>query len=184
MVDIVSDMSARKSTKEIINAIEKLPKEALTANAGTRNLAQQGFLNDDPTFLHMAAGLGNTELISYLVEHGVDVNIRTNDMTPLMWAAWSGQEEAIKLLLDYGADKDISFKRTFIDPGGFDVEEEVNAANIVFAKWLNQWPVKFFIDEKKIEQLIKTYQPKPKNLLVPQLNKLFSNFSAFLQQLS
>ena len=53
--------------------------------------------------LMLAAWSGNIELMSYLVDHGSDVNEQNNDhATPLMAAAYRGGEKAVKWLLERG----------------------------------------------------------------------------------
>ena len=45
------------------------------------------------------------EIVSLLIERGVDVNARyPNELTALMWAAGSGHAKAVAVLLDKGAD--------------------------------------------------------------------------------
>lgn len=61
----------------------------------------------DNTLLHYAAQGGQTEVINYLVEEGLDVNAIGNlGRTPLHAAAVSGEVAAIKSLLDHGAKVD------------------------------------------------------------------------------
>jgi ankyrin repeat protein len=57
------------------------------------------------TPLFWAAGNGENEIISLLVQYGADVNIRDRDgVTSLHWAAWKGQFSSVETLLDFGAD--------------------------------------------------------------------------------
>lgn len=53
------------------------------------------------TFLHIAAASGNLELISFLIDQGLDVNeIDGTGWTPLHFAAEKNQLEATKLLIE------------------------------------------------------------------------------------
>ena len=52
------------------------------------------------------AGQGNTQIVSLLLDAGVDVNTPYHhNLTALMWAAGYGKTETAKLLLDRGADR-------------------------------------------------------------------------------
>ena len=59
------------------------------------------------TPIHVAAFAGHTNILSLLLEHGVDVDDRdTRDRTPLHLASMKGRVEAGQCLLDRGADID------------------------------------------------------------------------------
>lgn len=78
-------------------------------------------IDDRLTPLHIACERGNLELITYLVEHGADINAKTdptkdillsgyryNDgTTPLHIACKSGRLEIIKYLAEHGAEINI-----------------------------------------------------------------------------
>ena len=56
------------------------------------------------TALMLAAGNGDLQLASLLVQHGAKVNI--SGWNPLIYAAWRGKAKLVKYLLDQGADID------------------------------------------------------------------------------
>lgn len=57
------------------------------------------------TLLHLAAFLGFSSILKFLVDHDVDVDIRDrNGFTALHFAAFSKSRECIQILLDAGAD--------------------------------------------------------------------------------
>jgi ankyrin repeat protein len=52
-----------------------------------------------------ATALGDTNMVSLLVEKGAEVNVKNaSHTTPLMFAAMNGHTEAVRLLLSYGAE--------------------------------------------------------------------------------
>ena len=65
-----------------------------------------GMLGESP--LHYSASSGEVEIMKYLLEHGADVNQKTNEgeCTPLHYATGniSRIEDTVSLLLDYSAD--------------------------------------------------------------------------------
>jgi ankyrin repeat protein len=64
--------------------------------------ARGGF---DETPMHAAARAGHINILSLLLEHGVDVDVRNrNGETPLLKASWFGKREAGWYLIDRGAD--------------------------------------------------------------------------------
>ncbi|KAA8544896.1 hypothetical protein F0562_019709 [Nyssa sinensis] len=56
------------------------------------------------TALHHSAGIGDIELLEFLLSKGVDVNSQSDAGTPLIWAAGHGQQDAVKVLLEHHAD--------------------------------------------------------------------------------
>ncbi|KAG7030314.1 Ankyrin repeat and SOCS box protein 3 [Cucurbita argyrosperma subsp. argyrosperma] len=56
------------------------------------------------TALHHSAGIGNIELLKFLLSRGPDVNSQSDAGSPLIWAAGHAQQEAVKLLLEHHAN--------------------------------------------------------------------------------
>lgn len=57
------------------------------------------------TAIHIAAQNGLPDIVTFLLNHGVDPNLRTDDgYTPLHWATFCGNLEVVQLLLDSGAN--------------------------------------------------------------------------------
>ncbi|KAK9783756.1 putative ZZ-type domain-containing protein [Seiridium cardinale] len=70
------------------------------------------------TVLHLAAGLGNTEVINVLVDWKSDINSRAGDLTtPVYQACLWGNFGAAELLLSRGADPNISDRYDQDEPG-------------------------------------------------------------------
>lgn len=60
------------------------------------------------TLLHLSAFLGFSSLVSFLVRHGIDLDVRDrNGYTALHFAALSQSETSVRILLNAGADKEI-----------------------------------------------------------------------------
>jgi len=47
---------------------------------------------------------GDIQKATLLLDHGADINIRTNGNTPLVWAISKGHTDLVKLLIERGAD--------------------------------------------------------------------------------
>ena len=76
-------------------------KQALASGADPNTKDPQS----GSTLLATAALMGHTELVALLLEHGADINARSQDGgTPLHAAAFLGRAETVKLLLEKGAD--------------------------------------------------------------------------------
>lgn len=61
-------------------------------------------IQEEQTPLHIAARLGNVDIVSLLLQHGAAVDAVTKDMyTPLHITAKEDQEEVAAALLDHGA---------------------------------------------------------------------------------
>ncbi|TQD92942.1 hypothetical protein C1H46_021422, partial [Malus baccata] len=56
------------------------------------------------TALHHAAGLGDIELLRYMISKGADVNSQSGAGSPLIWAAGHGQQDAAKILFEHHAN--------------------------------------------------------------------------------
>ncbi|KAG6860764.1 hypothetical protein C0995_007796 [Termitomyces sp. Mi166 len=60
------------------------------------------------TLLHLSAFLGFSSLVSFLVKHGIDLDVRDrNGYTALHFAVLSKSEASVRILLNAGADRDI-----------------------------------------------------------------------------
>ncbi|KAG6885909.1 hypothetical protein C0993_007927 [Termitomyces sp. T159_Od127] len=60
------------------------------------------------TLLHLSAFLGFSSLVSFLVKHGIDLDVRDrNGYTALHFAALSRSEASVRILLNAGADREI-----------------------------------------------------------------------------
>ncbi|KAL2461026.1 Ankyrin repeat family protein [Abeliophyllum distichum] len=56
------------------------------------------------TALHHSAGIGDIELLKFLLAKGVNVDLQSDAGTPLIWAAGHCQQDAVKLLLEHNAN--------------------------------------------------------------------------------
>lgn len=71
--------------------------------ADIAHIKELSYMNVTP--LHYAAFYGRTEIVSYLIEHGADIEARANEnKTPLHYAASLDHIETIHCLVDKGAD--------------------------------------------------------------------------------
>lgn len=59
------------------------------------------------TALHHSAGIGDIELLQFLISRGVSVDSQSDAGTPLIWAAGHEQPNAVKVLLEHHADPNI-----------------------------------------------------------------------------
>ncbi|XP_056631478.1 ankyrin repeat domain-containing protein 16-like [Diorhabda sublineata] len=101
-----SEIELRKVLKDIQNGNHTILKDFLKSSPNVHwssiHIDKQG-----NTILHLAARLGNTNVITYLMEnfHPKAVNCKNkDDKTALHEAAQFGQFESSKILLKYGAD--------------------------------------------------------------------------------
>ncbi|THG23009.1 hypothetical protein TEA_002666 [Camellia sinensis var. sinensis] len=56
------------------------------------------------TTLHHSAGIGDIELLRFLISKGVGVDSQSDAGTPLIWAAGHGQPDSVRVLLENHAD--------------------------------------------------------------------------------
>lgn len=77
------------------------------ANVNRKMSAKPG--GDSP--LHLAAATNQTNLVTFLLKNGADVNSRnTNGFTPLHWSAFQGYKEVSAILLNHGASVNVKDK--------------------------------------------------------------------------
>nr|DBA19298.1 TPA: hypothetical protein GDO54_015159 [Pyxicephalus adspersus] len=93
---------------EDLGMVQKLlqrPKAGKAKLLGSAKRVNVNFQDPDGfSALHHAALIGNTELISLLLEAQAAVDIKDNKgMRPLHYAAWQGKKEPMKLLLKSGS---------------------------------------------------------------------------------
>ncbi|XP_040296623.1 caskin-1 isoform X1 [Bufo bufo] len=93
---------------EDLSTVQKLlqrPKAGKAKLLGSAKRVNVNFQDTDGfSALHHAALIGNTELISLLLEAQAAVDIKDNKgMRPLHYAAWQGKKEPMKLLLKSGS---------------------------------------------------------------------------------
>ena len=127
--DIETIQTGRREIAKLFGVSDLLEAESIppekavwdAASKGNLNIVKQALANGmdpntkDPksggTLLTTAALMGHTEIVSVLLEHGADVNARSNDGgTALHAAAFLGRSETVKLLLEHGADTTIRHK--------------------------------------------------------------------------
>ncbi|KAH6771571.1 ankyrin repeat family protein, partial [Perilla frutescens var. frutescens] len=58
------------------------------------------------TALHYSAGIGDIELLKFLLSKDVNVESQSDTGTPLIWAAGHGQQDSVKILLEHNANPD------------------------------------------------------------------------------
>uniref|UniRef100_A0A8D0H2Z9 CASK interacting protein 1 n=1 Tax=Sphenodon punctatus TaxID=8508 RepID=A0A8D0H2Z9_SPHPU len=97
---------------EDIGAVQKLlqrPKPGKAKLLGSAKKVNVNFQDTDGfSALHHAVLIGNTELISLLLEAQATVDIKDNKgMRPLHYAAWQGKKEPMKLVLKAGSSVNI-----------------------------------------------------------------------------
>lgn len=79
----------------------KVAKLLLARGADVNASADTGY-----TALHVAAGLGQLEMVDFLLENGADINARDTRGTPLQAAVLLGDESVVARLIDGNADLD------------------------------------------------------------------------------
>ncbi|MES2545410.1 MAG: ankyrin repeat domain-containing protein [Bacteroidota bacterium] len=75
------------------------------AKTVTHNTPLSEILSYNNTPLCSAIMKGDVAAVKKFIEYGIDVNEKSNGVTPLMFAARYNKVEIIKLLLEKGADK-------------------------------------------------------------------------------
>lgn len=91
----------------LVNAIlmgdlETVKKRALTPN---ENDSLYNYAQEKISPLHIAALMGQTAIVQWLLENGFTPKLTTKtEQTPLHWAVLSGSAPTVQLLLDKGAD--------------------------------------------------------------------------------
>jgi ankyrin repeat protein len=79
---------------------EFLTKHPSLANAKNVDLEQKGM-----TPLHLAAYIGNTDILKVLLDHHANTEARDKrGLTPLLWTTFVGNPRAAAVLLSGGAD--------------------------------------------------------------------------------
>ena len=68
---------------------------------------------EDTTPLGIAISKGDIQVVKKFIEYGVDVNEKSNGMTPLMVAARYNKVEIIKILLSNGANLTVKDEKGF-----------------------------------------------------------------------
>lgn len=86
--------------EEKVDIVKILVEKGLDVN--------QNVLNGDNLLYYTAASLGGgTEILQYLIEKGIHMNILSdpkNGFTPLMWSGYFSNWEQAKILIENGAD--------------------------------------------------------------------------------
>jgi RNA polymerase sigma factor (sigma-70 family) len=127
MVDFLVKRGAKLNFRQaaMSNRIDVLEKLLLEdANALT-------FQDRNGSALHAAAAWGRLEVVTFLLEKGMDINIKSNAGradTPLIRAAGANRAEIVEQLLAKGADKTLSRKD---DKTALDLAEEKGHDSIV-----------------------------------------------------
>lgn len=87
-----------------VNELEKVLTPEIDINA------LQGNRFEGQAALHLAASIGNIEMVKALLAHGANINIFDQALEgcsqPLHMAAYEARTDIVKLLLDSGAERD------------------------------------------------------------------------------
>jgi uncharacterized protein len=102
LTDHTAEFRRALYTRNISRVEELLRSHPALANARHMDSPDK---KTDWTPLHVAANLGDPEMITVLVRHGAKVDARdSRGLTPLLWTAFAGQRAAAAELLSDGAD--------------------------------------------------------------------------------
>ena len=89
---------------DILSMIARCAVHDPTTLQRFRFLVSRGARAKDTDALRAVAAEGSIELVTYLLDNGVDVNMsRPGSMSPLRLAASQGYEDMVRLLLNRGA---------------------------------------------------------------------------------
>lgn len=90
------------TVQKILTKAVKPVKNKLINSKSKFNINHQDA--DGMSYLHEAALMGSTDIMSLLLETGIAVDLKDNKgMIPLHYACWQGKVEPVKLLLDHGS---------------------------------------------------------------------------------
>jgi uncharacterized protein len=101
------------SEVKLLNEIESAIEEGDLDKTRTLLLADRSRLawtTNNGTWLHLAAELGQLSIVQFLLQEGMDVNLRASlvDCAPITLAAAKGQAEMVRYLAEHGAELDAS----------------------------------------------------------------------------
>ncbi len=102
-------MDMAQAIREIRNAI-KAKDSAGAVSLLKMNPNYLNVVTPFGTWLHVAASLGDVDVVKYLVSQGVDLNVRSGvfDAAAIKEAASDGHIEIVRFLLSHGAEMDVS----------------------------------------------------------------------------
>lgn len=109
LLDLGADISKIKNIAHTLAEHPDMPAELRGRMVKGQELSLIGDYGMSP--IHAAVQYGNSHYISFLVEQGVDVNLKTSYDSPLMYAITSHCKSTIKLLIDLGADVNTTNKK-------------------------------------------------------------------------
>ncbi|WP_269225650.1 ankyrin repeat domain-containing protein [Flavobacterium eburneipallidum] len=107
----------KKSIVYLGVALLSLSSVALASNPNpnsvttTKKIKVEAFENISP--LNMAIYKGDIETIQKMIKYGVNINQKSNGMSPLMYAARYNKVEIIKILLANGANPKVRDEKGF-----------------------------------------------------------------------